>query len=80
MRLSFLTRRDSAGPGPAARHGCSGPRAGSGLSPLGEIPADNLSYGVKATVVCFRGGKAPMRRNLGAASLISFRVVMVAEV
>ena len=51
-----------------------------GTSRLGEIPADNLSYyGVKATVVCrFRGGKAPTRRNLGAASLISF--VMVAEV
>ncbi len=39
---------------------------------VGEIPADNLSYGVKATVVCFRGGKAPTRRTLGAASLISF--------
>jgi hypothetical protein len=37
---------------------------------IGEIPqaADNLSYGVKATVVCFRGGKAPTRRNLGVAS------------
>jgi hypothetical protein len=41
-----------------------------GTSRLGEIPADNLSYGVKDTVVCFRGGKAPTRRNLGAASLI----------
>ena len=29
-------------------------------------------------MVCFRGGKAPTRRNLGAASLISF--VMVAKV
>jgi hypothetical protein len=28
--------------------------------------------------VCFRGGKAPTRRNLGAASLISF--VMVAKI
>jgi hypothetical protein len=43
-----------------------------------QIPADNLSYGVKATVVCFHGGKVPTRHNLGAASLISF--VMVAEV
>jgi hypothetical protein len=46
--------------------------------------SDNLqvSYGVKATarssVVCFRGGKAPTRRNQGRASLISF--VMVAKV
>jgi hypothetical protein len=44
-----------------------------GTSRLGEIPAENLSYGVKAavTVVCFRGGKAPgrpTRRNLGTAS------------
>jgi hypothetical protein len=46
------------------------------IEPQGsQIPADNLSYGVKATVVCFRGEKAPTRRNLGAASLISFVMV-----
>jgi hypothetical protein len=52
-----------------------------GTSRLGEIPADNLSYGVKATAVCFRhgGGKAPTRRNLGAASLISFVMLRVSE-
>jgi hypothetical protein len=67
------------------RHGCTGQSAGGslsrheqGLSRLGEIPADNLPYGVKATVVCFSGGKALTRHNLGATSLISF--VMVAEV
>jgi hypothetical protein len=59
------------------RHGCSSPRAGIGLSrhePARRNPGVNLPYGVKATVVCFRGGKAPTRRrrNLGAASLISF--------
>jgi hypothetical protein len=43
----------------------------AGKCRLGEIPADNLSYasGVKATVVCFSGGKALTRHNLGAASL-----------
>jgi hypothetical protein len=75
-----LWRRRRAASAKSPRRGCSGPgpRAGSGLSRLGEIPGDNLSYGVEDTVVCFRGGKAPTRRNLGAASLISF--VMVAEV
>jgi hypothetical protein len=30
------------------RHGCSGPRAGGGLSRHEPVPADNLTYGVKA--------------------------------
>jgi hypothetical protein len=48
-------------------------RPGSVIKPQGsQIPANNLPYGVKATAVCFRGAKAPKRRNLGAASLISF--------
>jgi hypothetical protein len=29
--------------------------------------------------VCFRGGKAPTRRNLGAASLISFVMISRAQ-
>ena len=46
----------------------------AGPGPGSQIAAENLSYGVKATVVCFRGGRAPTRRNLGAASLTSFVV------
>jgi hypothetical protein len=75
-RILYVGRRGHcAGLSRGSRHGCSGPRAGIGLSRLGEIPADNLPYGAKATGVCFRGGKAPTRRNLGAASLTSFVIV-----
>jgi hypothetical protein len=34
-----------------------------------QIPADNLPYGVKDTVVCFYGGMAPTRRKLTFATI-----------
>jgi hypothetical protein len=56
---------------PACRHRSESARAGSEKSLQIIFPKEPI-------IVCFRGGKAPTRRNLGEASLISF--VMVAKV